>query len=140
MKAKRKSIKSSCQAVKPDGTRCQAAKLPGSDYCFFHDPSLAAERRAAQSAGGSRIKTLAADAPDVMVGDTRDVVKLIEATVNQVRRGQVDPRVANSVGYLAAILLRAVEQGTLEGKVAELEAIIKARGNAASDLALTGDS
>ena len=140
MKEKRKSIKSSCQAVKPDGTRCKAAALPGSDYCFFHDPSLAAERRAAQSAGGSRIKTLAADAPEVQVADTRDVVSLISETINQVRRGQVDPRVANSVGYLAAILLRAVEQGTLEGKVAELEAIIKARGNAAPELALTGES
>jgi len=137
MKAKRKSIKTSCQAVKPDGSRCQAAALPGSGFCFFHDPALAAERRAAQSAGGSRIKTLAADAPDVKVADCRDVVALISETINQVRKGQVDPRVANAVGYLANVLIKAVEQGELESRLAEVEAAIKGQ-RPSSDLAMTG--
>lgn len=83
------------------------------------------------------MKTLAADAPDVKVADCRDVVILISQTINQVRKGQVDPRVANAVGYLANILIKAVEQGELEGRLAEVEALVKARVNASPDLNMT---
>jgi hypothetical protein len=140
MKEKLKSIKPSCRAIKPDGTGCQAAILPGSEFCFFHDPARAVERRAAQSFGGSqnRIKTLAADTPDVKVEDCRDVVRLISETINQVRKGQVDPRIANAVGYLANVLIRAAEQGDMEGRLAEVEALVKGRGAAWPDLELTG--
>jgi hypothetical protein len=135
MTARRKSSKT-CHAVKPDGARCRANAVLESGWCFFHHPALAEERRAAQSLGGSRIKTLAADAPDVKVADCRDVVALLGTTINQVRRGQVDPRIGNAVGYLAAILIRAVEQGELEGRIAELEAIIKTQSTALPDSAI----
>lgn len=134
-----KTIKHQCKAKTETGHPCQAAALPGSGFCFFHDPTKTEERRAAQSFGGSqnRMKTLAADTPDVKVADCRDVVNLISETINQVRKGQVDPRVANAVGYLANILIKAVEQGELEGRLAELEALVKARGNRSPDLELT---
>ena len=80
--------------------------------------------------------TLHADAPDVNIEDCRDVVRLISETINQVRKGQVDPRIANAVGYLANVLVRAVEQGETERRLAEVEAILKNRGTA--DLAMTG--
>lgn len=140
MKEKLKSIKTSCQAAKPDGSRCQAAALPGSGFCFFHDPARAAERRAAQSFGGSqnRMKTLTADAPDVKVADCRDVVDLISETINQVRKGQVDPRVANAIGYLANVLIKAAGQGEFEGRLAELEGLVKGRAKVLPDFAMTG--
>jgi hypothetical protein len=121
------SIKKTCQAVKPDGSRCKAAALPGADFCFFHDPSKADERREAQSLGGrqNRMKTLDATVPDVKVEDCRDVVRLISETINQVRKGQIDPRVANAVGYLANVLIRAVDQAEMERRLAELEAILR---------------
>jgi len=123
----RTSIKKPCLAMKPDGSRCQAAALPGSDLCFFHDPARAEERRDAQALGGrqNRMKTLDASAPDIRVEDCEDVVMLISDTINQVRKGQIDPRVANAVGYLANVLIRAVEQGAMEKRLAELEAIVK---------------
>ena len=119
----------SCSATKGDGTACGAAALPGSHFCFFHDPAKAAARRQAQSAGGmaSKAATLPADAPDVKVEDGADVVKLLGATINQVRRGQLDPRVANAVGYLANIILAATGQRELETRIAELEALVKKR-------------
>src|SRR6266849_9732457 len=137
--AKRKAIEKPCKARKPDGSSCQAAALPASNFCFFHDPSMAAERREAQALGGrqNRMKTLAADAPDVNVEDCQGVVRLMSATINQVRKGQIDPRVANAVGYLANVLTRAVELGELERRIAELEALVKCRIQA-PDLAVTG--
>jgi hypothetical protein len=135
---KRKALKKPCRAVKSDGSRCQAAVLPGADFCFFHDPTKAEARREAQSLGGrqNRMKTLDETAPDVKVEDCQDVAKLISETINQVRKGQIDPRVANAVGYLANVLIRAVEQGEMERRLAKLEAIVKTP-MPSSDLAMT---
>jgi hypothetical protein len=122
-----KTTKRTCQAANKAGTTCRAAALPDSDFCFFHDPEHEMERREAQAAGGrqSRVKTLPEDAPAVKIESCRDVVAILSETVNQVRRGQVDPRVANAVGYLANVLLKAVEQGDVERRLAELEAAVK---------------
>lgn len=103
--------------------------MPGSNFCFFHDPAKAIAKREAQSEGGrgNRMKTLPADAPDVRVEDGKDVVRLLSATINQVRRGEIDPRVANAVGYLANILLGATSQRELETRIKELESLVKKR-------------
>jgi len=121
------TIKRTCQAETKAGTTCRAAALPESDFCFFHDPEHEADRREAHSAGGrqARVRTLPADAPTVKVENGKDVVALVSETINQVRRGQVDPRVANAVGYLANVLLKAVEQGDVERRLAELEAAVR---------------
>ena len=125
----KQTAKKSCAAAKGDGTACGAAALPGSQFCFFHDPAKAAARRQAQSAGGlaNKMATLPADAPDVKVEDGADVVKLLGATINQVRRGEIDPRVANAVGYLSNIVLAATGQRELESRIAELESLVKSR-------------
>jgi len=141
MTAKRKAIKmTSCQGVKPDGSRCQAATLPGSRHCFFHAPEKASERRAAQSSGGShnKMKTLDADAPDLKIDNCRDVVGLISETINQVRKGELDPRVANAVGYLANVLIKAAEQGDMESRLNDLESAMRSRAYAPPQLELTG--
>jgi hypothetical protein len=124
-----KATKAPCKAKKPDGKSCKLAALPGSEFCFFHDPEKAGERRAAQSLGGSRnrMKTLAADAPDVKLGDSQAVINLIEETVNDVRKGKLDPRVANSIGYLINVLIKARDQGELEERLSRLEAKAKER-------------
>jgi len=136
---KLKAVKRPCQARKPDGASCQAAALPGSDFCFFHDPDRADERRDAQSFGGSRnrMKTLSADAPDVKIESCQDVVRLISETINQVRRGDLDPRVANAIGYLANVLIKAAEQGDLEKRIEDLEAALKMKGRP-SDFPMMG--
>src|ERR1700722_17831905 len=113
-----------CSAIKRDRTRCSAATIPGSEFCFFHDPEKAEDRRQAQSQGGrnNRMKTLPESAPNVRVGNSGDAIALISQTINQVRKGQIDPRIANSVGFLANILLKAVERDKLETRIAQLEA------------------
>ena len=75
--------------------------------------------------------TLPTNAPDVKVEDGADVVKLLGATINQVRRGEIDPRVGNSVGYLANIVLAATGQRELESRIAELESLVKNRRQSA---------
>jgi hypothetical protein len=133
------SSKNPCKAVKLDGSRCQAVVPPQSNYCIFHDPSKAAERREARASGGraNRMKTLGAATPDAKIRDCRDALALISDTINQVRKGEIDPRVANCVGFLANIAMRAFEQGEMEARIERLERLIKSR-NPIPDLTLTG--
>ena len=69
--------------------------------------------------------TLANDQPDVQIRDSQDVIVLVSDTINAVLKGRIDPRIANTVGYLANVLLKAVDQGVLEERLAELEAVVK---------------
>ena len=135
---KLKAGKRPCQAKTADGSGCQAAALPSSDFCFFHDPDRADDRRQANAAGGrnGKMKTLDG-APDVKVESCQDVVRLISDTINQVRRGELDPRVANAIGYLANVLIKAADQGDHEQRIKDLEAVIK-RQRQPSDFAMIG--
>jgi hypothetical protein len=50
-------------------------------------------------------------------------------SINQLRRGQLDPRVANGMVYLTSVLLRALEQGPLEERMAKIEAALSQTAN-----------
>ncbi len=119
-----------CTYRKDDGTRCRANAMRGSDYCFTHDPAKADERRAARQAGGrvGKAQVLPSGTPDVPLGSVADLLALLGETINQVRRGDLDPKVANTVGYLSGTLLRALEVGDLETRLAKLEAAVAAGG------------
>jgi len=71
-----------------------------------------------------KAQVLPQDTPDHQLGNAEEVASLLANSINQLRRGQLDPRVANSVGYLASVLLRALEQGSVEERLAQLEAIL----------------
>jgi len=79
----------------------------------------------ARRAGGIRRSrcalVLTPDAPDRSVKNASEVSELLSEAINQLRRGQLDPRVANGIGYLASIQLRAFEQGMLDERIARVE-------------------
>ena len=112
-----------CQHIKANGIRCGAHAITGSQYCFFHDPKKAKQRTAARKAGGHKSKAavLSPETPDHQLGTLTDVVSLLGETINQVRRGEIDPRVSNAVGYLTNVLIKALEQGNLEERLNALE-------------------
>lgn len=43
-----------CSSIKADGGRCKREAMPGSEYCYSHDPSLAQRRKSNASKGGKR--------------------------------------------------------------------------------------
>lgn len=85
----------------------------------------------------NRMKTLAAETPDAKIEDPRDALALLSVTISQVRRGEIDPRVANCIGYLAAIAIRTFEQRDFETRIEKLERLITS-SNGVSDFTLTG--
>jgi hypothetical protein len=118
-----------CKANKSDGSKCEVAAVTDSEYCFFHDPDRATDRKAAQSLGGhgNRIKALDEGVPDVKMESSGDVVALLSRTINQVLKGVIDPRIANTVGYLANNTMRALEQSELKIRIEKLEAMLENR-------------
>ena len=118
-----------CQHQKKNGQRCNALSMSGSKFCFFHNPDRKKEIREAQRKGGRRgkIATLDEKTPDVIIKTPDDLIRLLAKSISQVRRGDIDPRVANAIGYLSGVILKAREQGVLEERVIRLEEAIDRR-------------
>lgn len=116
-----------CQFIKPDGEHCQARPMHGKDFCYFHDPDRADARREASRAGGlkARPKSLPENTPDVDLSDVASVIGLLSRTINQTLRGEVDPRIANAVGYLSSMILRAKEESEIAERLERLEEVLK---------------
>ena len=115
-----------CQFRKTDGKPCGANAQAGKTLCVFHDPSRAADGRRARRAGGiNRSRTapaLSPETPHSPLHTSKDVSALLGEIINLVLRGQLDSRKANAVAYMSSVLLRALEQGPMEDRLARLEA------------------
>jgi hypothetical protein len=118
-----------CRFRKKNGSRCGANAQPANNLCVFHDPARAADGLKARRAGGlSRshpAAVLPSDTPDHPLASIKDVSRLLAESINQLRRGQLDPRVANAVGYLAGTLLNALQKGELEERLSKIEAMLE---------------
>ena len=122
-----------CEHRLPTGKRCRAHARTNDRFCFFHSAATLADRCRARRAGGvARSRSAAVlpgDTQDLPLHDVGDVCTLLAESINQVRRGQIDPRVANAVGYLASILLGALQQGPLEERMERLEVTLGLRSS-----------
>ncbi len=112
-----------CDFMKPNGERCRGRARVGSTRCPFHDPALAGQQQAARQAGGrqrSRQLAVLTGAADVTFSTVADVTRLIGETVSQVRRGDIDAKIANAIFYGSSVALRALMPDELTRQVEEL--------------------
>lgn len=116
-----------CTAVKSDGVRCAGRAITGSVFCFFHDPAGADARAAASRRRGKKTRpaVLPADTPDAPLATAAELSVLLGRTVNQLLRGQLDPKIASAAGYLLTVMMKATDLGKLEQRVAALETVLK---------------
>lgn len=114
-----------CMSRKKEGARCRADAQPGKDICIFHDPAKADDGRLARRTGGVNRSRPAAvlppNTPNHSLSRAADVSSLLADSINHVRRGELDPRIATTIGYLASIQLRSLEQGRNEERLAKIE-------------------
>ena len=135
-----------CEFRKKSGERCGADVQTGKSICVFHDPARASDGQRARRAGGitrSRAASvLPLDTPDHPLGDTNQVSVLLADSINRLRRGQLDPRIANAMGYLASVLLKALESGKMEERLAHLESVMCRDGGSEAEFEFrsTGES
>jgi hypothetical protein len=126
MKTKAEPVKQACEATKPDGSPCAARTQEGQNFCFFHDPEKADERRAAQVRGGegNRALSLPIDMPDFTAETVADLRPLFLATINQVRRRELSPNAATAISNLANGLVKTFEDRDSRQRLRELEQIV----------------
>lgn len=119
-----------CEKTKRNGQKCRAMAIDGSRYCFFHDPAMQKARKAAQQRGGraNQAAVLPADAADVQLESARDIATLLAQTINQARKGQIAPKIAGTIGYLACSLVKILETSNTEERLAKVERALEARG------------
>jgi hypothetical protein len=116
-----------CEHTLNNGTRCKSPALRDQTVCISHttDPQVVARRHQARVQGGkSRSKprtVLPMSVGDVRLQSAGDVVALLAETVSQLRRGQLDNRLASTTGYLCSIVLRAIEGSETERRLQALE-------------------
>ena len=114
-----------CKHTLDDGTSCGAWALKEKNFCFSHDPDSRERKLEAVRKGGlAREITIDTPLATIAVASPKDVVTLLAQTINEVRAGTLDPRIANTIGYLTGHLIRAFEVAELDGKMEEVRAVL----------------
>lgn len=119
-----------CEHKKRDGKQCEARALTGQNRCSMHaHPGRAAELG---SKGGRRRSVFSAcNLKEFAAPKTAaDLRELLAESIIEIRTGNLDPRIANALGYLGASFLRAIEVSDIEKRLDELEGTQQAQERA----------
>ena len=109
-----------CEATRRDGARCAGFALPGSCLCFAHDPERQAARAASRRKGGrnsAKVIRLRGLIPPRLL----PVYETLEAALQEVHDGKLDPRRAVAMASLARAMVAVLTAGELEERLRRLE-------------------
>ena len=105
-----------CAAIKPDGVRCKARAMKGSQWCFNHHPDHSEERRQNAIKGGKcGGRGRPARSGTVELQSIKD---LLRSLTDEVLSGDIERATAIAANQLLNTSLRAIE---LERKWREIE-------------------
>ena len=124
-----------CAAIKPDGARCKARAMQGSEWCFNHHPDHSEERRRNATKGGKhggRGRPARSGAEGL-----KDIRDLLKSLTDDVLSGTVERATAIAANQLLNTALRAIELERkwkeieeLEGRLEALEGVLRGRPRA----------
>jgi hypothetical protein len=107
-----------CQFITRNGSRCHADPQTGKDWCFMHDPEQKKKQAEARKQGGEARSRqmepemlLPPNLPSVRLEKASEVYDLLAQHVDHLRGRRLDVRVAQTIAYLASLLLRALKAG-----------------------------
>lgn len=109
-----------CVARNRDGSACGSFSLPGSDFCFSHDPDRQAERAEARRRGGlnsAKVIRLRGLIPPRLM----PIYDQLEAAMSEVHDGDLDPRRASAMASIARAMVGVLQAGELEERLRRLE-------------------
>lgn len=121
--------KTRCVYIKEDGEQCRGFAIKDSEYCLSHDPDMQEARldRARRGGASESYEKLELNLPPLDIKDSEDIVQSILQIINEVRTGQIPPRVATTIGYLLGIALKAYEVSGVDKKVEAIEKALYGR-------------
>lgn len=113
-----------CLGRNKAGGPCAARVLPGSGFCQWHAPEMAAQRRA-WSAQGGRNRANSQRARKSLEGEamtTDEVLGLLSRTLRKLEAGGIEPGLGTATATVAKALISIRQSSELEDRLAELEA------------------
>ncbi len=115
-----------CEFEKAGGQRCEAPALTGSKLCFFHNPSEAAKRREAQSAGGlassqGRSPSEWNPVEPLALDTIEGILQVVTEQLDELRGLEPSPRKGTAIFYGVGLLVRLYEVLVLEKRLSEME-------------------
>lgn len=113
-----------CQGTRKDGEPCGAFALPGSPWCFAHNPGQDERRAAARQKGGrnsSKLARLQAALPPAL----RELYGTLVEALGQVHEGALPPGRAQAMAALARTIVSVLQAGDLEARMVEVEQALK---------------
>jgi hypothetical protein len=110
-----------CIATAHSGEQCKSAPLQGKKKCRFHLHPEAAREMGARGGRRRAIFNPEGLEPFPAPKNAGDLMFLVAQSIVEVRSCKIDPRVANSIAYLGASFLKAIELVDLEGRLTALE-------------------
>src|SRR5688572_16501470 len=124
-----------CKATTTAGAPCSAQPVRADGYCWWHSPALTNERDEARRRGGAARSNKARAKKQLPAGvlTNDELLGFVGLSIKGVLAGKIEPGVANSVANLARAYIVVEEAGAVEAmqaQVAELRALIAARGSA----------
>jgi len=123
-KAGNNSGRQSCKALTNAGKPC-SAPISENGLCYFHaHPERLRELGRSGGRMNRRFSREIEAFPERSLKSVRDVTELLAETINFLRAGRLDPRMANTVGYLATAMLKGLQQGDIEGRLLAIEAVL----------------
>ena len=111
-----------CEFVKSGGEPCQAKCMTNSDYCYWHNPDMAASRGEARKKGGqNRRAGKQTSHGRYSIKTTDEILRALEDALNDACNLENSHARARTIGYLCQISLKALEIGELERRLLALE-------------------
>ncbi len=114
----------SCKALTKLSKPCAGHVLPGGDYCLFHDPTRAAERRA-RHGRKLQIAIYQTDVSPIQIDNASDVLALVVRAINDTLLLENSNNRNRTIGSLASSAIECLKIGELEQRLAALEMLIK---------------
>ena len=110
-----------CTAKTKAGKACTAQAMHGAEFCYRHNPDIPeADKREASIVGGKTRQVLT-DAEPITLRNVESIVGLIESNINEVRTGNLDPKVSNAVVQNINALLKVYELAVADSRIRRLE-------------------
>jgi hypothetical protein len=106
-----------CKGARVDGEPCRAPAVTPAGYCYFHDPSLAGQRRASRQKGGET----AGRVTRLRCSRLNYVYEKLLAVLDESSPEKFDHSRAVAMASLARAMVSFLEAGELEERVRILE-------------------
>lgn len=118
-----------CEFIKQNNKHCGAYAVQNSQYCINHEESMKETKHNAVAKGGSSdsYQKLNLNLPPLTIDNPSDVTSAVVQTINELRSGTVPPKIANTIGYLLGIALKAFEVAEIDRKIEAIDRIILER-------------